>query len=217
MKRKMLSCLLLALLLAVAAPPVLAAGHYVSLRGGLGWSDDVDRAFGSDKSSLSYKDPWEMDLAVGHRFDFLRLEGELGYMKTSVDELTNSGGAKVPVSGEDKHLKLMINCLLDWRNRTPFTPFVGGGVGAAYVHQDVDMVTVRGGKRISIDDKTWDFAYQLMAGVNWAVNADWSVDLMYRFYGVSDRTHDLTGGDNTSVEIDPHHTHWVLLGVRYAF
>lgn len=215
MKRFMFMAVAL-LALAVAAPVLAAGPNYVTLRGGMGWANDVDRTVGPWKNELSYKDYWELDVAYGrHICDYFRLEGEIGYAKIKVDDVTGQNPA-VNGSGEDQHWKFMVNAILDWKNSTAFTPYIGAGIGMAYVHQDLDWTTPSG-RRISADDKTWDFAYQFLAGASWAINADWALDLMYRYYSVNDRTHDLENSNYETSDVDPHHIHTILFGVRFNF
>lgn len=216
MKRLVLAVMAALMMLALAAPVMAAGPNYVTLRGGLGWADDVDRTVGPWKNELSYKDYWELDVAYGRYFcDYFRLEGEIGYAKLKVDDLTGTNSA-LSASGEDEHWKFMVNAIVDWKNSTPFTPYIGAGIGAAYVYQDLD-ITTPSGRKVSADDRTWDFAYQFLAGASWAINADWTLDLMYRYYSINDRTHDLEGGNYETSDIDPHHIQTVLLGLRYNF
>ena len=59
-----------------------------------------------------------------------------------------------------------------------------------------------------------------MAGVSWEINPSWSLELMYRYYGITHRTHSQVGAtrnDVTSVELAPQQIHFVLLGLRFSF
>jgi opacity protein-like surface antigen len=83
------------------------------------------------------------------------------------------GGASVsgPISADFEIQTLLFNLWYDIDINGPITPYIGGGIG----YGDVEFKTPFG----SADDD--GFAYQLGAGVKYAVNQQWHLDVGYRF------------------------------------
>ena len=66
-------------------------------------------------------------------------------------------------------------------------PFVGVGVGFSYVDVSATATSRKSGVTSSYsvsDDKT-AFAWQLLAGINFEINKNFSVDLTYRYFMTS--------------------------------
>lgn len=82
--------------------------------------------------------------AVALGFDYadgIRTELEYRYAKTDIDSVTVGGGfapdmTSFPDADVKAHL-VMANFYFDFTNDSPFTPFIGGGVGGAFVTNEV--------------------------------------------------------------------------------
>lgn len=101
--------------------------------------------------------------AVGFRYENgVRTELEYRYQSSDVDAVAFDAGAPAfaPEASLAAHL-LMSNFAYEIRNDSPFTPFVGGGVGAAWVSSPL------GAGAASETDLT--YAWQARAGVALAV------------------------------------------------
>ena len=103
---------------------------------------------------------------------------------------------------------LFLNAYYDIDTRTKFTPYVGGGIGYAKIEGSMSMP----GMNISEDDT--NFAWQLGAGVAYAVNKNISVDFGYRYTGMGDLTANVYPTETFKIDVD---SHKLLLGVRYTF
>lgn len=205
---------------AFAGSPSEMPSNYVVVRGGPGWADTSTRSPGGKGSSeIHFKSEYGINIAYGHRFfDWLRLEGELGYLDLKLDGHTqNLTGQKMDMSGHDEHFTTMLNVYADWHNSTAFTPFVGAGLGLAQVR--LDMKFTRSNSEIAeTDDKTTVFAYQFMGGVSWAIHQAWELELSYRYYATNDRTHDNHSAANyPEVDIEGTKCSSVYLGMRFNF
>ncbi len=170
----------------------------------------------------------KMDLA-GNKF-MTRLNKELfgshvalgaraGYMRGEL-ELNNSGDVKrnwVVTKGKNfsmpsfSHFRLykhsyMANVYFDYLTCTPWTPYVGAGMGVSYLKADFGTTAK------SVHTLGW----QVMAGLTYDINSHWALDLGYR-YADNGRIrkvwfqNDLMKTKITSREHD------ILFGVRYAF
>jgi opacity protein-like surface antigen len=71
---------------------------------------------------------------------------------------------------------LMFNGYLDIPNRTPVTPFVGAGFGKAWITHNLAV----DGAQLA-NTTSWPWAWQVMAGANWALAPRWSISAEYRF------------------------------------
>jgi opacity protein-like surface antigen len=136
-----------------------------------------------------------------------------------------------------------VNVFVDLRNDTRFTPYFGGGVGAAFIN---GRATITAGGFIRIENsmvgqvltQTVDFkkrvtqlAWHLDAGISYNLSEKTTIDLNYRYlnlgksvkfgdieYGYSDNQY--TGAQvilkgPPEIKFDP--THQTVLGFRYSF
>ena len=109
------------------------------------------------------------------------IEVELAYQKNDADEV-NLYGVGLSAGGETSCLAVLLNGYYDFTNNSGFTPFVSAGIGYAKV--EVDDFSVLGTLIGSADDKV--FAYQIGAGVGFAVSEEVTLDFKYRFFGTAD-------------------------------
>jgi opacity protein-like surface antigen len=100
----------------------------------------------------------------------LRLESQVVYHQAS---------AKAPADGRLWNAGLLINAWGDIRNKTPFTPYAGGGFGFG-------RGKVSSSGPVPIDNSGYGIAWQLGAGVDCKIAAQWSVDLGWRYYKIWD-------------------------------
>lgn len=107
----------------------------------------------------------------------------------------------------------MLNAYYDFRNGSPFTPYIGGGIGVTYrqlsLATDLDPGTPR-------TEKQWDFVAAATAGVSYDITDDVVWDTSYRYLwqsgevGVSAPT--LSG--TSRVEIKDVGQHQLRTGIR---
>ena len=189
--------------------------YYLALRGGPGWAANATRTSGPYETDMAFEGEYAFNLAGGLRINHFRVEGEVGYVNMSLDKRVSSGGVNREISGSDKHYTLMVNGLVDWRNSSLVTPFFGLGLGPVYTHLDTSF-PIRDGTYVNTDDAEWAFGYQLMAGLALTINPHVELELMYRFYGTTQRSHTQEAAV-TDVDVDGTQAHFVTLGLRYCF
>jgi opacity protein-like surface antigen len=200
-------------------------GVYVSLFGGASFLNDVDttqRYDGADYDySLETKTGYILGGAIGMRvWDPVRAEIELSYARWKADEYTgenddtgNKFGDKA--GGHVSATYLLGNVWIDIHTDTPFTPYVGGGAGVAWV--DADTEYPKGNERFGYGDATTAFAFQAGAGVKYDVSENIAVDVSYRFKGILDVDFDGRESDVVNYEGGDLYSHNVQAGVTFGF
>ena len=101
-----------------------------------------------------------------------------------------------------KH-SVMANVYFDYLTCTPWTPYVGAGLGTSYLKADF------GEQAKSV----YNLAWQVMAGLTYDINSNWTVDAGYRYADLG-RIRKNWGNAVTKVTARDHE---ILLGVRYTF
>lgn len=189
---------------AQSAEQVRWPNWYVGLHAGLNFRSDGDLTLtpgatteiGSDTGlaggiSLGYVPPTTMAF-----FNNTRWELEFAYRANDNDN----------VDGDISSLNYYANLYYDFNNDSPWTPYVGAGIGLTNV--DYDTLAVNG------DDTV--LGWQLLAGLSYAPttlpNTFWS--LGYRYQTTFDDPSFTSGASQGEVEVE---NHGVELGARFAF
>ncbi|MDR3038419.1 MAG: outer membrane beta-barrel protein, partial [Candidatus Adiutrix sp.] len=113
---------------------------------------------------------------------------------------------------------LMANGFFDISTATAFTPYVGGGLGLAYVKSDFNSI-FSNGDRVSVtnDSGKWNFAWNIGGGVAWSLNETMALDLGYRYMdlGRGDSGDFTVGGHSGQASVDLT-AHEFGLGLRFT-
>lgn len=177
-----------------------SAEMYFSGDAGAVWVEDSDIDDGIDTGEISFDTGYGLTAALGHVYgNGFRTEAEFGYRNNDMDELS-AFGLSAPISGDISTISLMVNGFYDFMSDSTMTPFIGAGLGFANIEADIDDFG-------SDDDNV--FAYQLAAGIAFAVNPSLNIDLQYRFFGTEDPEFDVLEAEYT--------THNVMIGFRQNF
>jgi opacity protein-like surface antigen len=200
--------LLVAIAVSAATTPALARDGvgYIGIDGGFMKVEDIDFDFEDDDSSVDnlfgvdVKTGFDVALVGGHDFGLVRVEGEVGYKRASLDEVRVDQSV-VPASsleadGRTRVLSGMVNLLLDFGNDNALSGFVGGGAGIARVKVRGDLSgTGTGGVAVSdlgFSGSDRGLAWQGVAGVRTALTDNIDLGLKYRFFNTK---FELEGGD----------------------
>ncbi len=184
-----------AAVVAVATPAAAKDNSgYVGIEGGIMFpqKQDIDAAIDftdptvtdvtfNDVARIKYKKGYDVDLIGGYDFGMFRVEGELGYKRAKTKSLdindafltginTPSGNTftSFDLNGRTSVLSGMVNALLDFGDDTSFSGSIGGGFGRARV------------KELGDKDNAW--AWQLLAGVRYAISPNIDAGLKYRYF-----------------------------------
>jgi opacity protein-like surface antigen len=116
--------------------------------------------------------------------------------------------------GSDNHdissHTIMGNAFLDIHTDTDFTPYVGGGLGVAYLN---DHVTTLAEKTNYTKDKIWNFAWNAGGGVAWGLNESMALDLGYRYMDMGKTDGSRVGSNSTTTDLTAHE---FSLGLRIS-
>ena len=134
---------------------------------------------------------------------------QAGYVRGEL-ELNNSRDIKRNYFKADgvNHFRLykhsvMANAYFDYLTCTPWTPYVGAGIGSAYLKAD------DGEQAKSV----YNLAWQVMAGLTYDINSHWTLDAGYRYADLGR----IRKNSGDSVAKLTARDHEVMLGVRYTF
>jgi len=171
-------------------------GMYFSVFGGGTYLEDSEIS-NTGGAEYTFDTGWNLGGAIGYDYGNVRAEFELAYRQNDFDSLNAPGFGSIPItSGADiSALTYMINGYWDFQNSSPITPYIGAGIGGAYIEIEESGLTA--------DDTV--FAYKGSAGVSWnlAPNMDLLVDYTYlaatdpEFFGVLEMeyaSHSVSGG-----------------------
>ena len=198
------------ILLSMSSLACSAEGPYVSGNLGIAMmndSDTTDSTVPGIAADIESDPGLALGVAAGYSFPSnIRIEAEIAYQQNDLDKISVSG-FDTALSGDTSSLALLLNGYYDFKNTSPFTPFITGGIGMAKV--EVNDMNVSGYDSYGENDDDTVFAYQFGAGVSYAVNEKVNLDVKYRYFGTSDPEFD-------SVEAE-YSNHNLYAGVRVAF
>ena len=132
---------------------------------------------------------WSVHGALGYQFGDIRAEAEFSYLSANQNKL-ESGGREIEFSEDDYDalprlaaMSFMANGSYELDTGTPFSPFVGIGIGAT------NLSLLGATPKDAADDfepteaTGWGFAYQAGAGLGVEVADGFSIRLGYRLFG----------------------------------
>jgi len=116
-------------------------------------------------------------------------------------------------SDVDSHT-LFVNAYYDIETGTAFTPYVGGGIGAAWNHTDAKGTAIATGASENFNKTTANFAWNLAAGCSYDLTDNWKLSAGYRYLDLGKVE---WGNDVLSLKSDDITAHEVTVGLRYQF
>lgn len=210
--------------LAMAAPALAATGPYFGVQGGASLLPDEDfqgtGAYSDTRFTDEYDAGYTVGAFVGYRLTVIRLEAELSYRQSDLDDIKDASvagvgvvssfeDAGIGVDGETNVTSLMFNAYFDLRNPTPFTPYVMAGVGGANVERDNLRLTSGAVTITAPDDDDTVLAWQVGAGVDFDFTEFLSLGVGYRYFATDDPEY--SGMDG---EFDSHN---IIASIRFNF
>lgn len=189
--------LLVGALLVAASTQAFAQGPYVGISGGASFIHESDiEIIGAGSDKVSYDTGYGFGVNAGYNFDGFRIEAEISHRVADVDKV-----AGISYSGADITVNsYMANGILDFKNNSAVTPFIGVGVGMLKGSLDDNGY--------KLDDTV--LGYQAIAGVSIAANSNVSFDLSYKLQGAA-ADFEKDGGKLSYMSSN------VMAGIRYNF
>ncbi len=172
---------------------------------------------GSTSDRLTLDNSIGTTLAGGYGFGLLRLEGEMGFRQSKVSSVARSNGAQYDTDGNLSVFSTLANCYVDFRNSSRFTPYLVGGVGFAVLGLETVYGTDTASGNVSKlyhANNDVVFAYQAGAGLDYAINRHFSVDVGYRYFGTTNAS---LNNDYPKATGLKYHSHDIVAGVTYSF
>jgi opacity protein-like surface antigen len=198
-----------ALSIAGAASAQPATGQFYGKAFG-GWTipqnDDFDLDAGGGAtagSGLDYDTGYVLGLAGGYQFS-PNVAFELEYAYRNADANLKD----MDTSGALTSNAFMANAIYSFPGigtNGAFRPYVGAGLGLADAKYDPDD--------LSSFEADYNFAYQVITGVAYDINPQWTLNGEVRFFGINDQDFE---SDDLKFK-SPFHTFDALIGATYHF
>jgi OmpA-OmpF porin, OOP family len=155
------------------------AQFYVGAEGGWTALPDQDITVpGLFSTKLRFNSGFNAGARVGYEWGAWRFEEEYSYRRNNVPGSFSLFG--IPISGisGNRHTNsIMTNVLYDLTLGWPITPHFGVGIGAVQISDGVRLP----GIGQFINDSTWQFGYQGIAGLRYNLSPAFTLDLDYRY------------------------------------
>ena len=165
---------------------------YVAVKGGY--------SILTKKDSIKYKNGFNGAVEFGVSYDAWRLGLEVSYRQNKIKSSTN---ANVANYNKINALAGMINVYYDYALTEECSLYVGAGLGMAKFNFVAKDSKVETGKCV--------FAWQVLAGVAYDINENWTVEAGYRLFGTSKVKISNTAKIKTPLQNS------LELGLRYNF
>jgi opacity protein-like surface antigen len=215
-----------------AAAPNMAEGLYLRLDVGGGITHDPgykpNAGWPAGQGTTAESDATNSILGqagIGYRFSpEFRSDFTLGYRTQGVDYDSAGGGGLVKGETDIRTVTAMVNAYYDVGTFSGFTPYLGAGLGwARHWSEDIEHTSAAGlsGTEKSNGDST--FAWAVGAGVSYAIEQGWAIDMGYRFTDLGKPTigkgwTDSAGTNYGGSTLDEHmRSHDLTVGLRYDF
>lgn len=212
-----------ALALATSANADGLRGSYAAIEGGAVWvgSERILQEVAvtgvittSPIFDADFATGWAVLATLGYAFDNnLRAELEAGYRRNDIDRLVQlTTPAVLSANGDLSEFTIMANLLYDFALGDRLTLSLGAGVGA-------DHATLKAAA-LGVDDDEWVFAYQAIAGLNYAIGRQTQLFLNYRYLHADAPEYTAVTGVNTvqhTALLGDLGKHTATFGLRFFF
>jgi opacity protein-like surface antigen len=227
MKRLLLALSLVAVMMFPAASFAEELGVYVAPKFTYSFQtmDDVAAKGNGIDYSLSDGDDSTAGVALAVGYDFgvkfdvpVRVELEYAYRGENKESWNTTSGADSLEGSMKVHAQtLFVNAYYDFKNDTAFTPYVGFGIGAAFLDTKNSIDLVYGGNTYdaSASNTETNFAWNVGAGVAYELTKSWDIDFGYRFVDMGQAEGGkINGAVHGEADVTAHE---FALGLRYTF
>ena len=154
---------------------------------------------------------YALNLAIGHSWGALRIEGELGYTESNQNKVDSDQGT-YKVEGKSAVKTLMLNAAYDIPVSDKHDLVVYPLIGIGYSRLE--------SKKVTLEDYTFDghkegVAWQVGAGIGYTLSSNIRLNFQYRYVSTSkEKWQDLTGDRYIELKYEAHQ---IFAGLSYAF
>ena len=110
---------------------------------------------------------------------------------------------------------VLANVYYDFDTGTAFTPFIGGGIGYAFLQSDADVTVIATDVKSSKKREETNFVWQIGGGVAYDISDHWTLDTSYRYLDMGSM--EWGAPTNLGIKADEITAHEVVMGLRYTF
>ncbi len=161
-------------------------------------------------SDESIHNPLVLGVGAGWKYEWFRLDVTADYGWAHKFSGTGSGGTSVTADIED--FTVLGNAYVDFGTWYGFTPYIGGGIGGAYLKMSDYQMTPAASTTTGTSSQ-WNFAWAAMAGVSFSPGYNWIIDIGYRHIELGD----ITGGPiGNQLTLDNVTGDEIRIGFRYV-
>jgi len=171
---------LLASTLATASTPI--DGWYSSAFGGYAWTPGNinTTSLGLTRSNAAYQSGFDAGGSLGFKSNPMRYEGELTYIRANLNRFDVNGIKQTAPEGYANAALGLANVYYDFLGITsPIQPFLGAGIGYAWIQNKLDSSSPFGLTRFSNSNSV--FAYQATGGLTYNFAENYALSLGYRY------------------------------------
>lgn len=196
-------------------------GFYAALKGGAAIPGETDLS-SPDVAGLTATSEFDTGFmvggAVGYRWSPFRVETELSYRQNDIDEIDFGSAGELDGAGDVAALTGFVNAFYDVDLASvgleKLSPYVGGGIGVANLDTDSDADAI-----VDVDDSDTAFAWNVQAGIAYAVTERVELGIGYRYLATGDASFDVgtAAGGSGTLDTDGFQSHEVLASVGYNF
>ena len=200
-----IAALLLSQALLAAAP---IDGPYSQIFGGYAYIPNNISVtnWGVTRSNVNQLSGFNAGGNLGLKSNLMRYEGEFTYMQSNINKFNFNEIQQTGVNGYEQILLGLANVYYDWPVlSTTLQPFLGGGIGYAWVQAKLDSAGPFSATNFTGSNSA--FAYQATGGLTYNFAENYALSLGYRYISTT-RTPDL----GHSVQ-----AHLANLGAVYRF
>ena len=186
-------------------------GFYIGGAAGSDFAIDGKASSGPGSDTVRYSTGPTGLLNLGYDFGNIRAEVEGSYAHNDVSSTV--GAPLWGAGGNIRTWGVLFNGFYDIKTGTPWTPYIGGGIGVGFVHASLSGTRPPGTAVGLYNGSDTAFAYQAIGGVSYALTPQLSLTADYRYFATTDATF-TSNGTKWNVE---NANHIITAGVRWSF
>ncbi len=156
---------------------------------------------------------------AGYTFDQLPLRAELEVAHRFRFDLDVRDTAMPPIIDYEMDVattSAIASLILEWRNETAFTPFVGGSLGWARNSTETQRANLGTSVKTNQDNDEDNLAWGGLVGVDWEFAEGWVAELAYRYINLGDIDTGVVGPGGR-ITAEDYVSHDVLLSTAFRF